>query len=184
MSTVRRPLDTVHIDETMLDCLVRVGYGPGEFFLRPNLSTAYCSWSELVLGHDLFFDSPSIASVLMTLRDLYERHGRFPNRLVLDRAPWFGSTALDELCAAALIQKVQRPPGHPQVWHEGGAYEPDHQLPAGAPPCREHAAPQGSQAIDSRGSTRRATQFGVSTSSTGFSVNSCTSATQDSLTRV
>ena len=108
------PLDTVHVDETTLDCLVRVGYGPGEFLLRPNLSIAYCSWSELVLGHDVFFDSPSIASVFMTLRDLYERHGRFPNRLVLDRAPWFGSTALDELCAAALIQKVQRPPGHPK----------------------------------------------------------------------
>lgn len=108
------PLDTVHIDETVVDCLVRVGYGPGEFLIRPNVSFAYCSWSELVLGHDLFFDSPSIASMFMTLRDLYERHGRFPNRLVLDRAPWFGSTALDEFCAAAIIQKVQRPPGRPK----------------------------------------------------------------------
>ena len=108
------PLDTVHIDETTLDLLVRVGHGPGAFLLRPNLSIAYCSWSELVLGHDLFFDPPSIASAFMTLRDLYERHGRFPNRLVLDRGPWFGSTALDELCAAAFIQKVQRPPGHPK----------------------------------------------------------------------
>ena len=108
------PFDTVHVDETTLDVLVRLGSGPGAFLLRPNLSIAYCSWSELVLGHDLFFDPPSIASAFMTLRDLYERHGRFPNRLVLDRGPWFGSTALEEFCAAAFIQKVQRPPGHPK----------------------------------------------------------------------
>ena len=50
----------------------------------------------------------------MTLRDLYERQGRFPNRLVVDRASWFGSTALDALCAATFMQKVQRPPGHPK----------------------------------------------------------------------
>ena len=114
------PLDTVHIDETTLDGFVRVGSGPGAFLLRPNLSIAYCSYSHLVVGHDLFFDAPSIASVFMTLRDLYERHGRLPNRLVLDRGPWFLSTALDELCAAAFIQKVQRPPGHPKF---GGPVE-------------------------------------------------------------
>ena len=108
------PLDTVHIDETTLDCLVRVGSGPGAFLLRPNLSIAYCSWSELVVGHDLFFDAPSIASVFMTLRALYERYGRFPNRIVADRGPWFGSIAFDQFCAAAVIQKVQRPPGHPR----------------------------------------------------------------------
>ena len=108
------PLDTVHVDETTLDVMVRVGYGPSAYLLRPNLSIAYCSWSRLVLGHDLFFEPPSIASTFMTLRDLYERHGRLPNRLVLDRGPWFGSTALDELCAAASIQKSQRPPGQPK----------------------------------------------------------------------
>ena len=108
------PLDIVHIDHTQLDVLVRYGTGDTYALARPWVSIALCAWSRCVVGYDVSFDSPATAGLFTTLRDLYVRHGRMPNAVVVDRGAEFGSIAFEELCAACSIQKIERPPGRPR----------------------------------------------------------------------
>ena len=108
------PVDTVHIDHTRLDVLVRYGSGDHEVFERPWLTLVLCAWSRCVVGYDLSFDAPSTHGLFTALRDVFERQGRMPNRVVVDRGPEFGSVAFDQLCAACGVLKVERPPGRPR----------------------------------------------------------------------
>ena len=108
------PLDVVHLDHTLLDVFVRVGPETDAVPERLWLTVALCSWSRCVVGYDLSFDAPAVAGLFTTLRDLFDRHGRMPNRIVVDRGPEFGSVAFDRLCAACEIDKLERPPGRPK----------------------------------------------------------------------
>ena len=108
------PMDIVHIDHTLLDVLVRVGPGSDAVNERLWLTLVHCAWSRCVVGYDLAFDAPAVAGLCTALRDTFDRQGRMPNRIVVDRGPEFGSIAFDELCAACSIDKVQRPPGRPK----------------------------------------------------------------------
>ena len=108
------PMDTVHIDHTRLDVLIRYGPGADEVFERPWLTLVLCAWSRCVVGYDLSFDAPSIHGLFTALRDTFDRQGRMPNRVVVDRGPEFGSVAFDQLCAASGVLKVERPPGRPR----------------------------------------------------------------------
>lgn len=108
------PMDTVHIDHTRLDILIRYGPSHDEVLERPWLTLVLCSWSRCVVGYDLSFDAPSIHGLFTALRDTFDRQGRMPNRVVVDRGPEFGSVAFDQLCAACDVLKVERPPGRPR----------------------------------------------------------------------
>ena len=108
------PLDVVHVDHTLLDVLVRVGSAADSIPVRPWLTLVMCAWSRCVVGYDLSFDAPAVAGLFTALRDTFDRQGRIPNRLVVDRGPEFESTALAALCAACGIDKMSRPPGRPK----------------------------------------------------------------------
>ena len=108
------PLDVVHIDHTLLDVFVQVGPDPDGVPQRLWLTVAICAWSRSILGYDLSFDAPAVGGLLTTMRDLFRRHERIPNRVVVDRGPEFGSRAFEELCAACEINKLDRPSGRPK----------------------------------------------------------------------
>ena len=108
------PMDTVHIDHTRLDVLIRYGPGDDEVLERPWLTLVLCAWSRCVVGYDLSFDAPSTHGLFTALRDTFDRQERMPNRVVVDRGPEFGSVAFDQLCAACGVVKVERPPGRPR----------------------------------------------------------------------
>ncbi len=108
------PMDIVHLDHTLLDVLVRVGPEPDAATERLWLTVAICAWSRCVVGYDLSFDAPAVAGLFTALRDVLDRQGRMPNRIVVDRGAEVGSVAFDELCAACSIDKLQRPPGRPK----------------------------------------------------------------------
>ena len=104
----------VHVDHTLLDVFVQVGPEPDGVPERLWLTVAICAWSRAIVGYDLSFDAPAVGGLFTTLRDLFDRHRRMPNRLVVDRGPEFGSVAFDQLCAACEIDKLERPSGRPK----------------------------------------------------------------------
>ena len=108
------PLDVVHIDHTQLDLGVRYGLIADSRVDRPWLTIAVCAWSRRVVGYDLSFDAPSIYGLFTTMRDLYHRQWRMPNRVLVDRGSEFNSIAFEQLCAACMIDKRSRPPGMPR----------------------------------------------------------------------
>ena len=108
------PLDVVHIDHTLLDVFVRVGPDTDAAPDRLWLTVATCAWSRCIVGYDLSFDAPAIGGLFTTMRDIFDRHKRMPNRVVVDRGAEFGSVAFEQLCAACLIEKVDRPPSRPK----------------------------------------------------------------------
>ena len=108
------PLDTAHVDHTLLDVSVRYGPLAHQVLERPWFTPVQCPWSRCVLGYALSFEPPGVYAVFAALRDVFNRQERLPNRLVADRGAEFGSVALEQLCAAARMEKVDRPPGRPR----------------------------------------------------------------------
>ena len=108
------PLDVVHIDATQLDLWVRYGPPDEPFLLRPWITVALCAWSRVVVGYALSFDPPSVYTLFMVLRDLLERRGVAPNRIVVDRGAEFASLDFEITCAAYVIEIMSRPPGRPR----------------------------------------------------------------------
>lgn len=107
-------MDTVHIDHTRLDLPVLYGLGGRQLLDYTWLTMAQCGWSRCMVGYDLSFDPPSTASLYAVLQDMYNRHKRLPNRVVVDRGSEFGSRAFEETCAAFSILKLDRPPSRPR----------------------------------------------------------------------
>ena len=108
------PLDTVHIDHVRLDLPVLYGMGGHKLCDYTWLTASHCAWSSCVPGLDLSFEPPSVASVYAVLQDIWNNHGRFPNRIVVDRGAEFGSRAVEQTCAAFSILKIDRPPSRPR----------------------------------------------------------------------
>ena len=108
------PLDVVHVDATQLDLWVRYGPLDEPLLLRPWLTVALCAWSRSVVGQALSFDPPSVYTLFMVLRDVLERQGVAPNRIVVDRGPEFASVDFETACAAYGIEIMRRPPGRPR----------------------------------------------------------------------
>ena len=48
------------------------------------------------------------------MRDLFDRHKRMPNQVVVDGGSEFDSIAFEQLCAACEIEKRKRPPSRPK----------------------------------------------------------------------
>ena len=108
------PMDVIHVDHTQCDVLLVSTIGAECFVERPYITLAFCPWSCCVVGYDLSFDPPATSGVFMTLRDMFERQKRLPNRVVVDRGAEFGAIAFEELAAACEFDPVRRPPGRPK----------------------------------------------------------------------
>ena len=102
------PLQVVHIDHTQLDVEIvsTTGFNLG----RPWLTVAFDAASRSVLGIYLSFDSPSVESVLMVLRDCVLRHELLPMGLTVDNGPEFHSIWFETFTAIYKIVVSRRPP--------------------------------------------------------------------------
>ena len=110
----QRPFDSIHIDHTQADLFLSLG---GFVFTRIErvwLTIAHCEWSCMPVGYATSFDPPSYVSCMMVLRDVVRRHNRLPRVVVVDGAGEFRSIAFDQLLAAHVVEKRQRPPGEPR----------------------------------------------------------------------
>ena len=107
------PWAVVHIDHTLVDLMMRLS-GQEPRLLRVWLTVVFCAYSRTVLGFELSFDPPSVASIMMALRDCVRRHGRLPYTIVVDRGSEFESVWFELFCAEYLITKRSRPAGNPR----------------------------------------------------------------------
>ena len=107
------PWGVVHIDHTRVDLVIRLG-GQKSRKLRVWLTVVFCAYSRTVLGFELSFDPPSVASIMMALRDCVRRYGRLPHTIVVDRGAEFESVWFELFCAQYLITKRSRPAGNPR----------------------------------------------------------------------
>ena len=113
-SRVYRPLDTAHVDHFLLDVPVRYGPPGDQVCERPWFTPVFGPWSLCVLGYARSFDSPGVYAVFAALLDLFDRHGRLPNQVVVDGPPEFGSVAFNQLCASTRMEMVHRSSGCPR----------------------------------------------------------------------
>ncbi|WP_422490528.1 hypothetical protein [Endozoicomonas sp. ALE010] len=91
-----RAYEYVHIDHTQLDQALKF---PNMKPAKPWLTVASDSYSRDVLAVYLTMNSPSIYSVLMVVRELIQRHGRFPESFCVDGGAEFESVVFEQLCA-------------------------------------------------------------------------------------
>ena len=108
-----RPFEICHIDHTELD-LELVCSQTGHNLGRPWVTFLVDAFSRRLLAFALSFDPPSYRSCLMVLRACVRRHGRFPQTIVVDGGPEFGSTYFETLLARYECTKKTRPGGEPR----------------------------------------------------------------------
>jgi putative transposase len=102
------PLQVVHIDHTQLD--IEIVSSTGLNLGRPWLTVAFDATTRLVLGIYLSFDSPSVDSVLMVIRDSVLRHELLPIGITVDNGPEFHSMWFETFTAIYKIVVSRRPP--------------------------------------------------------------------------
>jgi putative transposase len=102
------PLQVVHIDHTQLD--IEIVSSTGFNLGRPWLTVAFDATTRLVLGIYLSFDSPSVDSVLMVIRDSVLRHELLPIGITVDNGPEFHSIWFETFTAIYKILVSRRPP--------------------------------------------------------------------------
>jgi transposase InsO family protein len=108
-----RPFEICHIDHTELD-LELVCSQTGRNLGRPWVTFLVDAFSRRLLAFALSFDPPSYRSCLMILRACVRRHGRFPQTIVVDGGPEFGSTYFETLLARYECTKKTRPGAEPR----------------------------------------------------------------------
>jgi putative transposase len=108
-----RPFEICHIDHTELD-LELVCSQTGSNLGRPWMTFLVDAFSRRLLAFWLTFDPPSYRSCLMVLRACVRRHGRFPQTVVVDGGPEFGSTYFETLLARYACTKKTRPGAEPR----------------------------------------------------------------------
>ncbi len=108
-----RPFKICHIDHTELDVEL-VCSQTGRNLGRPWATFLVDAYSRRLLALALGFDPPSYRSCLMVLRACVRRHGRFPQTLVVDGGPEFGSTYFETLLARYECAKKTRPSAQPR----------------------------------------------------------------------
>ena len=113
LSSTPRNLDTLHVDHTQLDALVCWGPAAHQVCERIWLTAVFCPRSRCVLGYSISLE-PSGDGVV-ALSDVFDRHGRLPDRFVVDRGTEFGSVAFEQLGAAAGMETLHPRPG-PLRW--------------------------------------------------------------------
>lgn len=109
-----RPFEIGHIDHTRFD-LVCPSAQDGGVLGHPWLTLFTDAYSRSILAFDLTFDPPSYRSCMMVIRECVQRHGRFPQIVVVDGGAEFGSTYFETLLARLECTKKVRPPGKSRV---------------------------------------------------------------------
>lgn len=108
-----RPFEIVHADHTELD-IELVDSQSGVNLGRPWATICTDAYSRRILSVVLVFDSPSYRSCMLALRELVERHNRFPESMVVDGGNEFESVYFETLLARYRCTKKSRPPGAPR----------------------------------------------------------------------
>jgi putative transposase len=103
-----RPLEIAHLDHTELD--IELISQSGKVLGRPWMTLLTDAFSRRILAFYITFDAPSYRSCMMVLRECVRRLGRFPQSLVVDGGPEFGSTYFETLLARYECTKKTRPP--------------------------------------------------------------------------
>ena len=81
---------------------------------RPWMTLLVDAFSRRILGLYLTFDPPSYRSCMTVLRNCVQRHGRFPQTVLVDGGAEFTSTYFETLLARYACTKKTRPPAKPR----------------------------------------------------------------------
>jgi len=108
-----RPLEIVHIDNTLLDIEVVCSYS-GINLGRPWVTAMIDAYTRRILAVYITFDAPSYRSCMMVLRICVQRFGRFPETIVADNGKEFKSVYFDTLLARFECTLKHRPKDRPQ----------------------------------------------------------------------
>lgn len=108
-----RPFEICHMDHTELD-IELVCSKTGRNLGRPWVTFLVDAYSRRILALYLTFDSPSYRSCMMTFRECVKKHGRLPQKLVVDGGKEFDSIYFESLLASYKITKMKRPGSKPR----------------------------------------------------------------------
>lgn len=108
-----RPFDVAHIDHTQLE-IELVSELTGQVLDRPWATFMLDAGSRMPLASVLTFESPSIRTLMMILRDCVARNGRLPSKIVVDQGSEFNSLYFEMVLAMYGIEKIERPPSEPR----------------------------------------------------------------------
>jgi len=108
-----RPFEIGHIDHTLLDIELVCSH------TRRNLGRPWGTFlsdafSRRLLAVTLSFDPPSYRACMMVLRECVQRHGRFPQIIVVDGGREFESVYFETLLARYECSKKTRPGAQPR----------------------------------------------------------------------
>ncbi|WP_368644011.1 DDE-type integrase/transposase/recombinase [Castellaniella ginsengisoli] len=109
-----RPFQYVHVDHTELDIELIDGQ-TGKPLGRPWLTFAVDAYTRRILAMYLTFDPPSYHSVMMTVRDMVQRHGRLPEFFVVDNGRDLVSAAFEAFLQLMRVHLRMRPAGQPRA---------------------------------------------------------------------
>lgn len=103
-----RPFHIAHIDHTPID-LTLMQSDMKDVLKSANLTLMIDAYSRLILAWYISFDKPSYRSCMMVIRECVRHHGRFPQFIVTDQGPEFGSVYYETLLAQYHCHKKERP---------------------------------------------------------------------------
>jgi putative transposase len=112
------PWQKAYLDHTELELETRCS-STSALLGRPWLTTLVDDNSADILAWHLTWDPPSYRSVLMTLRDCVERHGRMPSEIVVDGGKDMASTWFETVCAFFSVTITRRPAGKARFGSRG-----------------------------------------------------------------
>jgi putative transposase len=101
-----RPFEHVHIDHTVMDLVVCAG---GKSRMRVWITVMIDSFSRRILAFSMSFEAPSYRQVMLVMRDCVRRHGRLPERIVVDGGKEFSSTWMETTCGIYGVIVQRRP---------------------------------------------------------------------------
>lgn len=108
-----RPFEIGHIDHTLLDIELVCSH-TGRNLGRPWATFLSDAFSRRLLAVTLTFDPPSYRACMMVLRECVQRHGRFPQIIVVDGGREFESVYFETLLARYECSKKTRPAAQPR----------------------------------------------------------------------
>jgi len=108
-----RPFEIVHIDHTLLDVEL-IDSQTYQHVGKPWATFLMDAFSRRLLAVSLTFDEPSYRSCMMVLRECVHRYHRFPELVVVDWGPEFGSVYFETLLARYECSKASRPKAKPR----------------------------------------------------------------------
>ena len=108
-----RPFEIGHIDHTLLDIELVCSH-TGRNLGRPWGTFLSDAFSRRLLAVTLSFDPPSYRGCMMVLRECVQRHGRFPQIVVVDGGREFESIYFETLLARYECSKKTRPGAKPR----------------------------------------------------------------------